>query len=194
MKLLPKRALLAAALATAFVGVSATAIAQGMGQVPAPATTAQAQTPAATPPTAEQHAQKHAERMARMQQKMDERQAALKAELNLTPAQEPAWNAFIARTQPQARPAHAGGREDWSKLTTPQRLDKMQALKAERDARMQQRHDAIKSFYAALNAEQQKVFDAQHGQGFQRAGMHGGHGGKHHGQHGGGHHRMGGMI
>lgn len=190
MKLLPKRALLAAALATAFVGVSATAIAQGMGQAPAP-TTAQAQTQAATPPTAEQHAQKHAERMAHMQQKMAERQAALKAELKLTPAQEPAWNAFIARTQPQAHPAHAGGREDWSKLTTPQRLDKMQALKTERDARMQQRHDAIKSFYAALNADQQKVFDAQHGQGFQRAGM---HGGKHGGHHGGGHHRMGGMI
>ncbi|MCY1560367.1 LTXXQ motif family protein [compost metagenome] len=97
----------------------------------------------------------------------------------------------MARTQPDARPARQGPREDWSKLTTPQRLDKMAAMKAERDARMGQRHDAIKSFYAVLNAEQQKVFDAKQMQGFQRAGMKG-HGKNHH--HGGGHHRMGGTI
>jgi hypothetical protein len=67
----------------------------------------------------------------------------------------------------------------------------MAAMKTERDARMTQRHDAIKSFYAALNAEQQKVFDAKQMQGFQRAGMKG-HGKNHH--HGGGHHRMGGSV
>ena len=122
---------------------------------------------------------------------MAEHQAALKAELKITAQQEPAWNAFVARTAPEARPARQGPREDWSKLTTPQRLDKMAAMKAERDARMAQRHDAIKSFYAALSAEQQKVFDAKQMQGFQRAGMNG-HGKNHH--HGGGHHRMGGSV
>jgi Spy/CpxP family protein refolding chaperone len=83
-------------------------------------------------------------------------------------------------------------REDWAKLTTPERLDKMQALKAERDARMDKRIDATKSFYAALTPEQQKVFDSQRHGGFQRAGMKGERGmmGKHHH---GGHHRMGGM-
>jgi protein CpxP len=193
MKSLPKRALLATMMATALVGVSATALVQASALQPtatADTTTVVAQVtpmeksavkPAA--PTAEQRDQKRAEHMARMQQKMAERQAALKTELKLTPEQEPSWNAFIARTQPQARPARQGSREDWSKLTTPQRLDKMQALKVERDAAMAKRVDAIKSFYASLNADQQKVFDSKHLSGFQRAGMRRGHG--HHQHHGG---------
>jgi protein CpxP len=185
MKSLPKRALLATMLATALVGVSATALVQASALQPT-TTTAQAATPAKpSAPTAEQRDQKRAERMARMQQKMAERQAAFKAELKLTPEQEPAWNAFMARTQPQARPERQGSREDWSQLTTPQRLDKMQALKVERDATMAKRVDAIKSFYATLNADQQKVFDSKRLAGFQRAGMHRGHGHRH--QHHGGH-------
>jgi protein CpxP len=187
MKSLPKRALLATMLATALVGVSATALVQASALQPTTTTTAQA-----AAPTSEQRDQKRAERMARMQQKMAERQAAFKAELKLTPEQEPAWNAFVARTGPQARPARQGNREDWSKLTTPQRLDKMQALKVERDAAMAKRVDAIKSFYASLNADQQKVFDSKHLSGFQRAGMHRGHG-KHHPHHGG-QQRMGGPV
>lgn len=181
MTSIPKRALMAAALAAAFAGLSATAIAQNTPAAPAaPTTTQQAQEGA-----------RDGQRDAKRAERMAERQAALKAELKITADQEPAWNAFVARTQPQARPARQGPRKDWSALTTPQRLDKMAAMKAERDARMGQRHDAIKSFYAALNAEQQKVFDARQMQGYQRAGMKG-HGKNHH--HGGGHHRMGGTI
>ncbi|MGQ3082554.1 MAG: Spy/CpxP family protein refolding chaperone [Hydrogenophaga sp.] len=199
MKSLHPRALIAATLATALVGMSATALVQASALQPSagattPGTAQLAQTtPAAKPtaPKAEQRDQKRAEHIARMQQKMAERQAAFKTELKLTPEQEPAWNAFVARTQPQARPAREHTREDWSKLTTPQRLDKMQALKAERDAAMAKRTDAIKSFYAALNADQQKVFDAKFMSGYQRAGMRGEHG-KHH--HQGGHQRMGGPV
>ncbi|WP_137918181.1 Spy/CpxP family protein refolding chaperone [Hydrogenophaga sp. 2FB] len=200
MTKLPKRALLAATLATALVGVSATALVQASvpqpasaGVAPTVTVVAQADTAAPKPApkpgrlTPEQRDQKRAERMAHMQQKMAERQAVLKAELKLKPEQEPAWNAFVARTQPQARPAPQGAREDWSRLTTPQRLDKVQALKTQRDAAFAQRTDAIRSFYAALDAEQQKVFDAKHLSGFQRTGMRGDHGGKHHHQrhHGG---------
>lgn len=200
MKSLPKRALIATTLATALVGTFATALVQASALHPTALSAgssdtltvvAQADTAAkpaikpTTPPTAEQRDQKRAERHAGMQKKMAERQAAFKAELKLTPEQEPAWNAFIARTQPQAGAAHRqGAREDWSKLTTPQRLDKMQALKAERDAAMAKRVDAIKSFYATLNADQQKVFDSKRLGGFQRAGMHRDHRGDH-----GDHHR-----
>lgn len=194
MKSLPKRALLATMLATALVGVSATALVQASALQPTAQATTPTDTSTAKPaaPSAEQRDQKRAERMARLQQKMAERQAALKAELKLTPEQEPAWNAFIARTQPQARPARHGSREDWSQLTTPQRLDKMQALKAERDAAMAKRVDAIKSFYATLNADQQKVFDSKHLSGFQRAGMHRGHGKAH--RHHEGRQRLGGTV
>lgn len=190
MTSIPKRALMAATLAAAFAGLSATAIAQNTTAAPAASTTTQQAQEGAMEG---QRDAKRAERMARMQKRMAEQQAVLKAELKITAQQEPAWNAFVARTAPEARPARQGPREDWSKLTTPQRLDKMAAMKTERDARMTQRHDAIKSFYAVLSIEQQKVFDAKQMQGYQRAGMKG-HGKKHHQHHGGGQYRMGGMI
>lgn len=188
MKPFSQRKLIAAAIATAittaFVGISATAIAQGMDHSahtppePQAQPTAQRGTPGAMDPA----------RMAEMQKKMADHHAArmdrLKAELKISAAQEPAWNAFVARTAHEPRKPVAAA-EDWSQLTTPQRLDKMQALKAERDAKMSQRIDATKSFYAVLTPEQQKVFDAG---GMHRMGMKGEHrmGGK-------GHHGMGGM-
>ncbi len=177
------KAVIATVLAAAFAGVSLTAIAQN----------------AAAP--ADMHAQHMAQRanasgpmdparMAEMQKKMSERHAQrmerLKAELKITSAQEPAWNAYVARTAHEPRKPAAA--DDWSKLTTPQRLEKMQALHNERNAEMTKRIDATKSFYAQLTPEQQKTFDAQGG-GMRHAGMKGehrmgGHGGK-------GHHGMG---
>ena len=194
MKLSPKRALIAAALATAFVGLSATAIAQGAAGVPSDMRAQHmAQRVEAGTPDAQQADQRHAQRMERMHKRMAERQSQLKAELKLSPEQEAAWSAFVARTAPEPRGPMAGAREDWSKLTTPQRLDKMQALRAERDAQMAKRIDATKSFYAALTPEQQKVFDAQAHGGFRHAGMKGERGMGRHGGGMGGHHGMGGM-
>lgn len=195
MKLISKKGLIAAALATAFVGISATAIAQGMSGMSHGAH-AQHSAQATTEAGKADMSQRHAQRMESMQKYHAERQAKLKTELKLTAAQEPAWNAFVARTAPEPHAMKAGAREDWSKLTTPERLDKMQAMKAERDAQMTKRIDATKSFYAALTPEQQKVFDTQAHGGMQRAGMKGEHrmGGKggHHGMHGN-HKGMGGM-
>ena len=163
MKSLPKRALIATTLATALVGTFATALVQASALHPSAlaagtvdTVVAQADTaakPAVKPaaPTAEQRDQKRAERHAQMQKRMAERQAAFKAELKLTPEQEPAWSAFIARTQPQAGAMpRQSTREDWSKLTTPQRLDRMQARQAERSAMFAKRADATRSFYACL--------------------------------------------
>mgnify|MGYP000387936472 CR=1 FL=1 len=48
-----------------------------------------------------------------------------------------------------------------AKLSTPERIDQMQALHAQRDAEMKKRGDATKTFYAGLNAEQKKTFDAE---------------------------------
>ena len=175
MKPFVKRSLIAAAILAGIAGVSVTAIAQGAG----PQAGIQS-------PRMEQMHKRHTERHA-------EHQTQLKAALKLTAAQEAAWNAYVAGTAPNP-PAQAPGmsKEDWSKLTTPQRLDKMQAHRAERDAVMGKRIDAVKTFYAALTPEQQKVFDAQAHGGFHRAGMKGEHrmGGK--GGHGerGGHHGM----
>lgn len=159
MKPMFKKGFVAAALATALVGLSAVAMAQGMGGM-----------------SHGMHMQQTAQPgTAAGQPDMAERQAQLKAALQLTAEQEPAWNAFVARTAHEPRAMKGMAREDWAKLTTPERLDKMQALKAERDAQMAKRIDATKSFYAALTPEQKKVFDAQAHGGMQRAGMKGEH-------------------
>jgi Spy/CpxP family protein refolding chaperone len=119
---------------------------------------------------------------AKMQAHMQKRQADLKAKLKLTATQEPAWTTFSASMQP---PAH-GPRPDkaaMEKLTTPERIDKMRALHAERGAHMDKRAEATKAFYAVLSPEQQKVFDAN------TLRHHGGHGER--GEHGpaGRHHK-----
>ncbi len=209
MKLFPQRTLVIAAIATAFVGVSATAMAsntdlhaQHLAQrthlAPEVVQLAQATQAAQAEPASEAKPQKshrahrmdRTERIERMQARHAERQARLKAELKLSTEQEPAWNAFVARMQGDKGQATQRERINWSELTTPQRLDKMQARMAERDAAMNQRFDAIKSFYASLDPEQQKVFDSQRMGSYQRTGMKGrhsmgGHGHMHHqGHHG----------
>ena len=109
-----------------------------------------------------------------------QRLAELKSKLNLQAAQEPAWNTF---TQPMQHPARMARPERASleKMTTPERLDMMQAMKAQRDAHMQQRAEATKTFYAALNAEQKQVFDKETAQMMKGSGM---HATKHEGSHG----------
>lgn len=60
-----------------------------------------------------------------------------------------------------------GQRTDYAelaKLPTPERIDKMKALRTEHmnamNAAMDKHADATKAFYATLTPEQQKVFDA----------------------------------
>jgi periplasmic protein CpxP/Spy len=191
MKPFVKRSLIATAILAGIVGVSATAIAQGMGQHGGmdPQHQAQHMGQRGQGPQAgdaKQWEARRAERMEQMVKRHAEHQTQLKSALKITASQEAAWNAYVAGTAPNP-PANAPGmaREDWSKLSTPQRLDKMQAFRAERDAAMAKRIETVKTFYAALTPEQQKVFDTQAHGGFHRAGMKGEHrmGGK--GGHGG---------
>ncbi len=119
---------------------------------------------------------------AKMQEHMQKRQADLKAKLKLTAAQEPAWASFSASMQPPA-PGPRPDKAAFEKLTTPERIDKMRALHAERGAQMDKRAEATKAFYAVLSPEQQKVFDANampHGGGRGERGEHGGPEGRHH--------------
>jgi periplasmic protein CpxP/Spy len=136
----------------------------------------------------------HQERMA---ERVAKRQAELKAKLKITPAQEGAWTTFTAAMKPPAG-GMMGMRHDpkvkaeMDKLTTPERIDKMRALRAERmttmNAEMDKRGAATKAFYTVLSSEQKAVFDAVS----MRGGRHGGgHGMR--GEHGekGEHGRMG---
>lgn len=123
-------------------------------------------------------------RMEKMREHKAERHtqhlAELKAKLNLQPAQETAWTGFTQSMQHPAQMARPE-RGSFEKMTTPERLDHMQAMKAQRDGHMQQRAEVTKTFYAALNADQKQVFDQETARMMKGSGM---YGMKHQGGHG----------
>ncbi len=126
---------------------------------------------------------------ARMTERFNQRMEKLKTVLQIKPEQQGAWTAFTAAMQPDStlmaarRKMHA----EMATLTTPQRIDKMQAMRTQRQATMDKKATAVKAFYAALTSEQQKSFDTL---ALKRGGMGGGMGGRggmgHGGHHGGG--------
>ena len=85
----------------------------------------------------------------------------LKAKLKLDASQESAWKTFADAMQPPALPPARPDRAALEKLSTPERIDQMQALHTQREAEMKKRGDATKAFYAGLNAEQKKTFDQE---------------------------------
>lgn len=103
------------------------------------------------------------ERQARRQEmrqvRMERRLAALKLKLQIGAAQEGAWNAWTAAMKPAER--QRTDRAEIVRLSTPERIDRMSALRAQRSAEMERRGQATKAFYATLNADQQKVFDGE---------------------------------
>ena len=116
----------------------------------------------------------------RMQVRMAQRQAKLKETLQIAPAQEGAWNTWAAAMQPPAnwkRPDRA----EFERLTTPERIDRMRAMRSERIVMMDRRADATKTFYAALNPIQKRVFDPETAR--RMGGRHGGGDGEGHRRH-----------
>jgi hypothetical protein len=119
----------------------------------------------------------------RMQQHMQERHArrmeSLKRILQITPQQEGAWSAFASAMMPAARAPHERGA--FARLSTPQRIDAMKQMRAQRAAEQDRRGDATKTFYAQLSPSQQKAFDEVSLK-MMAHGHRGGHGGmSHHG-------------
>ena len=172
------------ALATALAGLlTLPALAQNAPMPPSgEAPTLSAQRPA-------EAGQRKQWRQERMQKHHAQRMAELKEKLKITPAQEGAWQAFTQSMQPPQPPQQALDREEWARLKTPERIDRMRTLRNERNAQADRRAEAVKTFYAALSPEQQQRFDAaslrmhRDGKG-ERRGREGGHG--RHGHHGGG--------
>lgn len=120
---------------------------------------------------------------AKMEQRMAQRFDELKQKLAISPAQEGAWNAWTSALKPT--PHQRPDRAEIERLTTPERIDRMRALRAQRNAEMDKRMDATKTFYAVLGGDQKKVFDSESVR-FLAGGRHGhGH------RHGGEHHRGG---
>jgi Spy/CpxP family protein refolding chaperone len=144
----------------------------------------QAQTPDAHPKaqlTKEQRQARHAEFAAKREQMHAQRVAKLHDELKITPAQESAWNAFVASMK---RPQRADGQHDdhaaMAGLSAPQRAEKMIERQKARTAAMEQRLAALNTFYSVLSPDQKKVFDDKAARMQSRFGRHGGHGGWQH--------------
>lgn len=148
---------------------------------------AQPAAPAAGPGAATPRAQRMHDWQERREQHFAERAAQLKEALKLTPEQEPAWQDLMNAVQHKPQHAHLDmNPDDFAKLSTPERLDRMRALRSQHIAEMDQRDEAIKAFYAKLSPQQQKTFDAQfmphqgmmgpHDKSPGRGGMHGGPG------------------
>jgi hypothetical protein len=141
---------------------------------------AQSQAPDAHPKahlSKEERQAKHAEFAAKREQMHAQRVAKLHDELRITPAQESAWNGFVASMK---RPQHAGGqhgdRAAWAGLSAPQRAQKMIERQKARTAMMEQRLAAMNSFYSVLSPDQKKVFDEKAARMHSHFGRHGGHG------------------
>lgn len=134
-------------IAALSAGVALTVMAAGasFAQAPAPAA------PMAQKPMKRQHdPAEHAQR--------------LRQTLQLTPAQEPALQAFIASHEERRgeRMGRREGRDAMANLTTPQRLDLMGQRMIERQQEFAAHAEATKRFYAQLTPAQQKAFDAMH--------------------------------
>ncbi|SFE44469.1 Spy/CpxP family protein refolding chaperone [Paracidovorax wautersii] len=178
-------------LATALlVALAAPAFAQTAAAPAAPAPTASQ--PAADGAKAPRQGERRAHSPEERQQRMERHASELKQKLQITPAQESAWTAFTTAMQP---PADAQARHealrDLDKLTTPERIDRLRALRTQHAAEADRRDEAVKTFYAALTPAQQKVFDAESARMHQRmagpdgAGPRGPKAGGEHPRHGG---------
>lgn len=142
---------------TLTAAIAATALA-GAFSLPAGAAEPVAAAGPATAPVTKKHApeqrqhHRHADRSQGLQQ--------LKERLQLQPSQQAAWEQYVAALQPAQRSAPQADRKSQSALTTPQRLDLARQMREARQQAANQRDAATRSFYASLNAEQQKIFDA----------------------------------
>lgn len=103
---------------------------------------------------------------------VNKRLADLRQKLQISGSQDAAWNSYAAAMQPPAR--QRPDPKALARLTTPERIDQMRALRQQRDAEMDRRAEATKAFYAQLTPEQQKTFDAETARRFAgpRGGMH----------------------
>jgi hypothetical protein len=102
----------------------------------------------------------------RMTRHWGKNQINLKAKLRLATTQEPAWAAFVQGMKiPAQRLVHPVDQEALAKLSTPERIETMNAMHETNLATMQkhikQRTEATRTFYDQLSVEQQKVFDAE---------------------------------
>lgn len=93
---------------------------------------------------------------------MEQHHKQLHDALKLTPEQETGWKKLIESEQPRPSSVGAGKREDWSKLSAPERAEKTLELYKARQEHMTEYVAALKGFYSTLSPEQKKIFEDMH--------------------------------
>jgi hypothetical protein len=83
--------------------------------------------------------------------------------LHLTAAQEDGWRAYRAAItpDPSAEARHRAAAMMMTTLTTPRRIDLINAEMDEDAATLHRQGEAVKAFYATLTPDQQRTFDRQ---------------------------------
>lgn len=97
----------------------------------------------------------------------DKHLSEMKAKLNLTKDQEPAWKTFSDQVNDQAKSmksVHDKFRADTQTTlkTAPERMARMADMMKDRAQDMARMADVVKTFYATLTPEQQATFDKIH--------------------------------
>lgn len=96
---------------------------------------------------------------------MEQHHKKLHSLLKLTPEQEAAWKKMVDIEQPMMDKADPMKSDEWAKLTTPERADRMVERMKAHHARQVEQVAAMKEFYAVLSTEQKKIFDDFHATG-----------------------------
>lgn len=136
-------------------------------------------------PAEQNAAQGHrAQMMERMKAGQERHLQTLKSKLGLSAEQESAWQTFWAAMTAAPAFAHPHpDRAELARLSTPERIERMKAMRSQRqaemNAHMDRRGEAAKNFYEALQPEQKKIFDEETARRMTHAG---GRHGERHGQ------------
>ena len=95
----------------------------------------------------------------------DARNAYLKSELKITPAQESAWKAFAdqAKQQAEAMQAWRSTVQGSAQATAPERLELRNQIMKKRQEQMEKGSAAFKELYAVLSPEQKALADQHFG-------------------------------
>ncbi len=127
--------------------------------------------------------------MARIKAGHERHLQELKSKLQLSTEQEGRWATFAGTMTPPPDRAGPGERQaqraELAQLNTPERIDRLKALRQQRQAEMNawadRRGEAAKAFYASLSPQQKKVFDEETARLMQHRGGQGPrpHGGRH---------------
>jgi len=107
----------------------------------------------------------HGESFGHHARHMKQHHKKLHSLLKLTPEQEVAWKKMVDIEQPMMDKADPMKSDDWAKLTTPERADRMVERMKAHHARQVEQVAAMKEFYAVLSPEQKKIFDDFHATG-----------------------------